>query len=100
LLYVGYNVAAALISVPAGWHGDRYHPVQVLAAGAVIFAAGYAWFAAGSHQPLVLLAAFVLTGLAMAAGKLPRAPPLRASRRASCAARPSGCSLGSSPSAT
>jgi MFS family permease len=69
LLYVGYNVAAALISVPAGRHGDRYHPVRVLAAGAVFFAAGYAWFAAGSHQPLVLLAAFVLAGLGIGCGE-------------------------------
>lgn len=28
LLYIGYNIAAALISVPAGRHGDRYHPVR------------------------------------------------------------------------
>ena len=37
-------------------------PVRVLIAGAVLFAAGYAWFAAGAHQPL-LLPAFLLTGL-------------------------------------
>jgi MFS family permease len=69
LLYVGYNIAAALISVPAGHHGDRYHPVRVLAAGAVFFAAGYAWFAAGSDQPLVLLPAFVLAGLGIGCGE-------------------------------
>ena len=46
-LYVGYNIAAAVISVPAGWHGDRRNPVRVLAAGAVFFAAGYLWFAVG-----------------------------------------------------
>jgi len=33
LLYMGYNVAAALVSVPAGWHGDRRGPVRVLAGG-------------------------------------------------------------------
>jgi MFS family permease len=62
-LYIGYNIAAAVISVPAGWHGDRHNPVRVLAAGAVLFAAGYAWFAAGAHQPLLLLPAFILAGL-------------------------------------
>ena len=63
LLYVGYNVAAALVSVPAGWHGDRRGPVRVLAGGAVLFAAGYAWFAAGPAGPVALLPAFVLAGL-------------------------------------
>ena len=63
ILYIGYNIAAAVISVPAGWHGDRYNPVRVLIIGAVLFAAGYAWFAAGAHQPLLLLPAFILTGL-------------------------------------
>ena len=69
LLYIGYNIAAALISVPAGWHGDRYHPVRVLAAGAVLFAAGYAWFAVGSYRPIVLLPAFVLAGLGIGCGE-------------------------------
>ena len=69
LLYVGYNIAAAVISVPAGWHGDRHNPVRVLAAGAVFFAAGYLWFAAGAHQPLVLLPAFVLAGLGIGCGE-------------------------------
>lgn len=68
-LYVGYNIAAALVSVPAGRHGDRHNPVRVLAAGAVLFAAGYGWFAAGSHQPLVLLPAFILTGLGIGCGE-------------------------------
>jgi MFS family permease len=68
-LYIGYNIAAAEISVPAGRHGDRYHPVQVLAAGAVFFAAGYAWFAAGSDNPVVLLGAFVLAGLGIRCGE-------------------------------
>ena len=69
LLYVGYNIAAALISVPAGWHSDRYHPIYVLAAGAVLFAAGYVWFAAGTHQPIALLPAFVLAGLGIGCGE-------------------------------
>ena len=68
-LYVGYNIAAAVISVPAGWHGDRHDPVRVLAAGAVCFAAAYLWFAVGAHQPFVLLPAFVLAGLGIGCGE-------------------------------
>jgi MFS family permease len=68
-LYIGYNIAAAVISVPAGWHGDRHNPVRVLSAGAVLFAAGYAWFAAGAHQPLLLLPAFILAGLGIGCGE-------------------------------
>jgi hypothetical protein len=33
VLYVLYNVAATLISIPAGRHGDRFNPFRVLAAG-------------------------------------------------------------------
>ena len=69
LLYVGYNIAAAVISVPAGWHGDRHNPVRVLAAGAVCFAAGYLWFAPGAHQALMLLPAFVMAGLGIGCGE-------------------------------
>jgi MFS family permease len=63
VLYVLYNVAATVISVPAGRHGDRTNPVHVMAAGAVAFAAGYVWFAIGSHNAVVLAPAFVLAGL-------------------------------------
>jgi len=69
LLYVAYNVAATVISVPAGRHGDLYSPARVLAAGAVLLAAGYIWFAAGSHHPVVLLPAFVLAGLGIGCGE-------------------------------
>ena len=63
VLYVLYNVAATVVSVPAGRHGDRTNPVRVLAAGAACFAAGYVWFAVGSHDPVVLAPAFILAGL-------------------------------------
>lgn len=68
-LYVAYNVAAALVSVPAGRHGDRHNPASVLAAGAVLFAAGYVWFGAGAVQPWLLLPAFILTGLGIGCGE-------------------------------
>ena len=69
MLYVLYNVAATLISIPAGRHGDRYNPIRVLAAGAVCFAAGYAVFAAGPRQPWLLAAGFILAGLGIGCGE-------------------------------
>ena len=62
-LYVAYNLAATLISVPAGRHSDRHGATRVLAGGALAFAAGYAWFAAGPDGVLALAPAFVLAGL-------------------------------------
>ena len=62
-LYVGYNVAATLISVPAGHHADRYGATRVLAIGAFCFAAAYVWFAIGPAGVVVLAPAFVLAGV-------------------------------------
>ena len=69
ILYVLYNVAATLISVPAGRHGDRFNPIRVLVAGAVCFAAGYGVFAAGPRQPYLLAAGFILAGLGIGCGE-------------------------------
>ena len=63
VLYTLYNVAATVISIPAGRHSDRTNPIRVMTAGAVLFAAGYLWFAAGGHDPLALALAFILVGL-------------------------------------
>ena len=69
LLYVGYNIADAVSSVPAGWHGDRHNQSGCSPPGGGCFAAGYLWFAAGAHRPLVLLPAFVLAGLGIGCGE-------------------------------
>ena len=69
ILYVLYNIAATLISIPAGRHGDRYNPIRVLAIGAVCFAAGYGVFAAGPRQPWLLAAGFILAGLGIGCGE-------------------------------
>ena len=69
VLYVLYNLAATLISIPAGRHGDRYNLIRVLAAGAVCFAAGYVVFAAGPRQPYVLAIGFILAGLGIGCGE-------------------------------
>ena len=78
VLYVLYNVAATVISIPAGRHGDRFNPIRVLVAGAVCFAAGYGVFAAGPRQPYLLAIGFILAGLGKAptwqAGGQPRTP--------------------------
>ncbi len=69
VLYVLYNVAATVISIPAGRHGDRFNPIRVLAAGAVCFATGYAVFAAGPRQPFLLALGFILAGLGIGWGE-------------------------------
>jgi MFS family permease len=62
-LYVLYNVAATLISVPAGHHGDRRGTVRVLAAGVACFALAYAGFAATDASIPLLAAYFILAGV-------------------------------------
>ena len=69
VLYVLYNIAATVISVPAGRHGDRFNPLRVLVAGAVCFAAGYGVFAAGPRQPWLLAAGFILAGFGIGCGE-------------------------------
>ncbi len=62
-LYVAYNVAATVMSLPAGHLGDRIGAPRVLAIGAGCFAGAYAWFAVGPDEPLALAPAFILAGL-------------------------------------
>jgi dipeptide/tripeptide permease len=92
VLYVLYNLAATVISVPAGWHGDRSDPIRVLATGAVCFTAGYLVFAVGPRQPYILAARFILAGLGIGGVRPPSPPPSRPWPRPACAVRRSGCS--------
>ncbi len=63
VLYTAYNVAATLVSVPAGRHGDRRSPVPVLIGGTVAFACAYLVLAlTGASLPL-LAVGFVLAGI-------------------------------------
>lgn len=62
-LYVTYNLAATLVSVPAGHHADRRGAIRVMAAGAIAFASAYAWFAVGPTGVLALAPAFILAGI-------------------------------------
>ncbi|MEJ7741891.1 MAG: MFS transporter [Nocardioidaceae bacterium] len=64
-LYVAYNVAAALVSFPAGRFADRFGPRgpnRVLVAGVLLFAFAYAAFAVGSTSLVVLGLPFLAAG--------------------------------------
>ncbi|MDQ4148810.1 MAG: MFS transporter [Actinomycetota bacterium] len=54
-LYVAYNLAASLVSVPAGRAGDRIGMKTVLLAGTASFAVSYIGFAAGGAIPALAL---------------------------------------------
>lgn len=62
-LYVVYNVAATVVSVPAGHQGDRRGMDHVFAIGVLCFAVAYAAFAFTGESVVVLAAAFVLAGV-------------------------------------
>ena len=62
-LYTAYNVAATLVSVPAGRAGDRSDPRRVLLAGAGAFAAAYLMLAVTGADLVLLAAGFALAGI-------------------------------------
>ncbi len=64
-LYVAYNLAATLASVPAGRLGDRRGAVVVLVLGVALFGLAYAGFAAGATSVLALAPWFVAAGVAI-----------------------------------
>ncbi|MDP3092315.1 MAG: MFS transporter [Nitrospira sp.] len=48
-LYLGFNIAYALLSVPAGMLADRIGPKKMILSGFVLFAMVYAGFALATH---------------------------------------------------
>lgn len=62
-LYVLYNLAATLASVPAGRFGDRRGQLRVLAAGVAAFGFAYAGFAATDASIPMLALCFALAGV-------------------------------------
>jgi MFS family permease len=64
-LYVAYNAAATVASVPAGRLGDRRGAVLVLAVGVALFGLAYAGFAAGPASVMALAPWFVAAGVAI-----------------------------------
>ena len=63
VLYICYNAAATLASVPAGHASDRTTPRLVLSGGVVAFLVAYTIFALIGPSVPVLLLAFVLSGI-------------------------------------
>ena len=64
-LYVAYNVAATVFSIPAGRLGDRRGTVLVLVLGVALFGLAYAGFAAGGSSVPALAPWFVAAGVAI-----------------------------------
>jgi MFS family permease len=62
VLYVLYNAAATLVSLPAGRLVDRLGPRPVLLAGPMLFLGGYSLFGYGPRSVPLLAIAFVLAG--------------------------------------
>jgi MFS family permease len=65
LLYALHNLAAALVSFPAGRMADRYGSVVVLAGGVSLFALSYAGLAVTGPSIPLLAAAFITAGAAI-----------------------------------
>jgi MFS family permease len=62
-LYVAYNVAATLVSVPAGHAGDRFGKRRVFLLGVAFFLGAYVLFAVTGPSIALLALAFVLAGV-------------------------------------
>jgi MFS family permease len=62
-LYVSYNVAATITSVPAGRHADRTTPRRTLAIGVAAFGLAYAGLTRDTHSWLALSPWFILAGI-------------------------------------
>lgn len=62
-LYVAYNAAATITSVPAGRHADRTRPRRTLAIGVMAFGLAYAGLTRDTHSWLALSPWFVLAGI-------------------------------------
>lgn len=62
-LYTAYNLAATVISVPAGRHGDRRGPMPVLVGGTAAFAGAYVVLALTGASLPILAIGFVLAGI-------------------------------------
>jgi len=62
-LYVAYNAAATLTSVPAGRHADHTTPRRTLAIGVMAFGVAYAGLTRDAHSWIALFPWFVLAGI-------------------------------------
>ena len=64
-LYIGYNIAATLASLPAGRLSDRWGASGVLVVGVLFFLIAYLGFATPFPNVLILAGSFILAGLAI-----------------------------------
>ncbi|MBA2395569.1 MAG: MFS transporter [Ktedonobacteraceae bacterium] len=64
-LYVGYNVAASIASVPAGRLSDRWGALRILTVGVLFFLLAYLGFAVSAPNVVVLAVSFIVAGLAI-----------------------------------
>lgn len=64
-LYAGYNLAAALTSVPGGHLGDRRSSLLVLGLGVIAFAIAYVGLALSGSTIVLLALLFVIAGVAI-----------------------------------
>jgi MFS family permease len=64
-LYIGYNIAATLASLPAGRLSDRRGASGVLVVGVSFFLIAYLGFAVPFPNVLILAGSFMLAGLAI-----------------------------------
>jgi MFS family permease len=64
-LYVAYNLAATVASIPAGRLGDRRGAIRVLVLGVELFGLANAGFAAGGSSVLTLAPWFLAAGVAI-----------------------------------
>ncbi len=63
VLYTAYNLAATVVSIPAGRSADRRGAVRVLATGVAAFASAYLLFAITDASVALLAVAFLLAGV-------------------------------------
>jgi MFS family permease len=71
-LYVGYNIAATVTSIPAGRLADRLGrrgPILVLSAGVALFGVAYAGFTLHTSGLVLLGVPFVLAGVGIGAAE-------------------------------
>lgn len=69
VLYALYNLAATVVSFPAGHLGDRRGMLVILAGGAVCFLAAYIGFAATGESFALLAVWFLLAGVGIGAAE-------------------------------
>jgi MFS family permease len=69
VLYALYNLAATLVSVPAGRRGDRRGMLGILTGGAVCFLVAYIGFAATGESFALLAIWFLLAGIGIGAAE-------------------------------